>query len=493
MVTAMLARPLSRSHRRLVGVAAIGVVIGVVAGTPRRAQADWATDCGTPTVTYGAVSPAPANLNLTAADRVLFTDGTYTGSVNSSGATICVDVLAAFNPTNINGAARLFVRGSALMPPLAAGDGALLDNEGTVRFLPQPNTNGITTVINRAGASILVDAPGLALGPGVTVTNDGTITVNGFVNMNSPGPTVTNNNEITITGALNVTGTFTNNDQTTVGGLLTVNGGGHLGNSCSLAANGLINDEQVTNSGVIDVRPGSLNNTGGSTYTQTSTAVTVGAGFTNDGTVNGAGQYLFSGTTTNQGTMVSADGANPIVFYDTTPTGAQIFDVQLGTITNTVRQPVSEPPPGSCNTAAPRTDHDDHHGANHNHVHHDHHGANHNHVHHDHHDRANHDHHVVHYDHHVVNYDHHDGAAHRHHHHDGATHHHDDVDHVHHYDPARHDVDNDVVDNHRAHGSNDDDDVGPWSDHDDRARRLGLVFEPPRRRDAAEDGVGCGW
>src|SRR4051794_37658146 len=104
----MPGRPLLSRSRRLVGVAAIvvvGIVVGVVAGTPRRARADWATDCGTPTAIYGAANPAPSNLNLTAADRVLFNDGTYTGSVNASGATICVDVPAAFNPTNINGAA----------------------------------------------------------------------------------------------------------------------------------------------------------------------------------------------------------------------------------------------------------------------------------------------------------------------------------------------------------------------------------------------------
>ena len=61
----------------------------------------------------------------------------------------------------------LFVRGSALMPPLAVGDGALLDNEGTVRFLPQVNTNGITQVFNRATghdprrrAGVVVGRPG---------------------------------------------------------------------------------------------------------------------------------------------------------------------------------------------------------------------------------------------------------------------------------------------------------------------------------------------
>jgi hypothetical protein len=333
----------------------VAILVAVTIVAPRPARADWATDCTAPTVVYGAANPPPTNLDVPPAVTVLFADGTFSGFVNASGGTICVDEAAAFDPGALNGAARLFVRGSALMPPLAVGDGALLDNEGVVRFLPQVNTNGIAEVFNRAGATILVDAPGLALGPGVTVTNDGEITVDGFVNMNGPGPTVTNNNELNITGALNVTGTFNNNDQATVGGLVTVNGGGTLANACSLVAGGLINNQSVANSGVIDLGTSALNNTGGGTSTQSATAITSGGNFTNDGTVTGTGQYLFSGTTSNQGTVSGTSAATPITFFDTTPTGSQIFDVELGTITNTVRQAVTAPPPGSCAALPPTT------------------------------------------------------------------------------------------------------------------------------------------
>ena len=197
-------------------VAAAGLV--VTGGQP--AYADWDDSCLDPSETFGAGN-MPTDLNLDSDDTILFTDGTFTGSVNSNGATICVDTAARFNPTNINGAAELFVRGSAVMPPLAAGDGALLDNEGTVVFQPQPNTNGITTVDNRATGTIIVQAPGLALGPGVTVTNDGVIDVQGDVNLN--GSTVTNNNTLTVAGIVNLSGIVTNNGQWTNGGLLTVN------------------------------------------------------------------------------------------------------------------------------------------------------------------------------------------------------------------------------------------------------------------------------
>ena len=92
----------------------------------------------------------PSSLNLTSTDRVLFESGTFAGGVNSQGGTICVAGPANYNPANVNGFSRMFVRGTALMPAIAAGSGALLDNEGSVTFLEQVNVNGIATVINRA-------------------------------------------------------------------------------------------------------------------------------------------------------------------------------------------------------------------------------------------------------------------------------------------------------------------------------------------------------
>jgi hypothetical protein len=288
----------------------------------------------------------PTNLNLTAADRILFASGTFTGSVNNSGGTICVALGAAFNPANINGTSRVFVRGTATLPALAAGSGALLDNEGTVTFLAQPNTNGIADVFNRAGATIVIQA-GVALSSGTTVINDGTIDVQGGANLN--GSTVTNNGTLTIAGAFNIVGTVTNTGHAAVGGLLTVNSGGAVINSCSLGAAGLINNATVTNDGVIDLDSQALLINGSGSYTQSAAAITLGNNFTNNGSVTGTGQYLFTGTTTTQGTVAGTAGA-PIIFFDTTPTGAQIFDVQSGTITNTVRQTVVAPPAGACNT-----------------------------------------------------------------------------------------------------------------------------------------------
>ena len=342
-----------RARWVIIVVSVVLVGFALAASVSRPARADYATDCQSPTAVYPDGGGMPANLNLGSTDIVLFQSGTFTGSVNSNLGTICVATGAAFQPGNINGAARLFVRGTALMPALAAGSGAVLDNEGSVRFLPQPNTNGVATVTNRAGATILVDAPGLALGPAVTVTNDGTITVDGIVNLN--GSTVTNNATLEVTGAFTMTGSFTNTGTATIGGLLTANANSTVRNDCRLTANGLINNQALTNTGVIELGAATLRNNGNAVSTQASTGFTGGGDFVNTGTVNGSGQYLFTGATSTQGAVTGSSPAEPIIFYDTTPTGSQIFDVQLGTVTNTVREPVTRPDPSSCTAVPPTT------------------------------------------------------------------------------------------------------------------------------------------
>ncbi len=328
-------------------VALSSLAVGILVALPVRA--DYATDCASLTQTYPDAGGMPTNLNLTSADVVLFASVTFTGSVNSSLARICVASGAQFNPSSLNGASRLFVRGSAVLPPLAAGAGAVLDNEGTVTFQPVPNANGEADVINRPGATIFVLGPGLSLGSGVTVTNDGTIQVAGGVNLN--GSTVINNATLTVGGAFNLSGSVTNTGHMTVSGQFIVNGNGTLSNTCSLTAVGLINNNNVANQGVIDLGSSAFTNNSGIGYTQGQDAITIGGDFTNSGSVSGTGQYLFSGITRTQGTMVGDGAGDPIVFYDTTPTGSQVLDFELGTIQFVVREVVTAPAPGACSTS----------------------------------------------------------------------------------------------------------------------------------------------
>ena len=204
----------ARGAALLVVVALVSTLaaVGLLATAP--ASADYDTDCANPTAVFDEAT-MPANLNVGATDVIVFSSGEFTGSANvAAGGIICVDTAAAFNPSSQNGTIRLFVRGEATFPPSAVGSGSSLDNEGSVTFQPQINVNGFAEVINRAGATLTVEG-NIALGPGVTAINDGTITVEGNANFDG---TVTNNGTITNGGLLVLTGTMFNNATVSIGG-----------------------------------------------------------------------------------------------------------------------------------------------------------------------------------------------------------------------------------------------------------------------------------
>jgi hypothetical protein len=90
-------------------------------------------------------------------------------------------------------------------------------------------------------------------------------------------------------------------------------------------------------------------------YSQIETAITVAGDFTNNGAVTESGQYLFSGQTNNNSAVTGDGPDSPIVLFDTSPTGDQIFDINNGTVTNVVREPVNPQEPGACSTTPPTT------------------------------------------------------------------------------------------------------------------------------------------
>ena len=334
----------------LVLAGAVAVAVAFTFTAPTSVVADYSSECQNPTQTYTAAN-MPTSLNLVSTDRVLFESGTFTGSVNNQGAVICIAGPATYSPANINGTSRLFVRGVANLPSLAAGSGAELDNEGTVTFLGSVNTNGTATVINRATGTIVVETPGFALGPAAVVTNLGTIEIRGAVNLN--GSSVANQGLITAVGPLTMSGSLTNAGRLAVANTVTVNSNSTLANSCRLEATGLINNSTTSNAGVIALGSGALLINGGAVLSQTSTAIAVGGNFTNNGSVSGAGQYLFTGTTITQGSFAGASAADPIVFYDTTQSAGQIFDTQSGPVTNTIRRVVTPPDSSACSVTPP--------------------------------------------------------------------------------------------------------------------------------------------
>ena len=63
---------------RLSRVVLAVVITAAAVSVSRPAYGDFATDCQNPTQTLPGAGGMPGNLNLTAADRVLFQSGTFT-------------------------------------------------------------------------------------------------------------------------------------------------------------------------------------------------------------------------------------------------------------------------------------------------------------------------------------------------------------------------------------------------------------------------------
>jgi uncharacterized repeat protein (TIGR01451 family) len=331
-------------------LSAVFIVAAVAVGVPSPAQADFAGECAAPTTILTGGSSAP--LSVAAGQTVLLTSGTYTGGVNSldAGGRICVASTATFNPPYVNNpAGSILVRGTATFAGLTVNNGFVLDNEGSVTVNNYLNTNGPAQLINRSGGTLTATTT-VTLSNGSVLTNDGTANLSAGLLLNTQASLI-NTGTVTVAGFIN-NGSITNSGVITDTGDVIENSGGSITNTCQININGgmIVNDVTI-NSGFITVTGGFTNN---GTLSQASTGLIIGADFTNDNSVAGFGRFLFSGTTRTQGQFVGTDPTAPIVFFDTSPTGP-IFDVASGVVANVIRSPVSPPsevPPGCANRPA---------------------------------------------------------------------------------------------------------------------------------------------
>ncbi|MEP3628915.1 MAG: DUF4347 domain-containing protein, partial [Hyphomicrobiales bacterium] len=266
-----------------------------------------------------------ANFSLNSGESLLIESGTFTGNINSlsAGATIVVAEGATFNPGNINNwSGELIVLGDATLGNTNLNDGAAIQNEGTLTFNSSPNLNGGVTFINHTEGEVDF--------------------LNGF-SLNSAGIELTNNGTIDIEGNFQGNaGTLTNNGIFDVSQSITLNNAvAAVNNSVFVAENGLTNNGSTfENNGNIVLTGASsslVNNSG--TFTNGPDARVSGANFTNNSTVAGGGEFVFSGQTVNQGTFGGTNGET-INFFDTSPTGTQIFD-SGNAPTNTTNDPAT--------------------------------------------------------------------------------------------------------------------------------------------------------
>ena len=254
-----------------------------------------------------------ANINLGNGESLLIQSGTFTGNIDnfSSDATIVVAEGATFNPGNINNwSGELIVLGDATLGNANLNDGAAIQNEGTLTLNSSPSFNGDVTFINHTEGELNFPNGFGLNGAGVELTNNGTIDIEGNFQGNSG--TFTNN------GILDVSQTITLNSNVTA-----------LNNSVFVAVDGLTNNGSTfENNGniVLTGTSSSLVNNSG-TFTNGPDARVSGADFTNNGTVEGGGEFVFSGQTINRGPFGGTNGET-INFFDSSPTGGQIFDIE---------------------------------------------------------------------------------------------------------------------------------------------------------------------
>ena len=300
-----------------------------------RAQT-YAVDCASPTRTL--TGGGNAQLVINPGETLLLTAGTYTGGTNNlpADATLCVAADATLAPAYFNNAAgSIFNRGTLTFPSVSFPGTFFMENEGTVHFSQGVSTNGPSVMDNRGTVTV---GTGIALSGGANFSNTGTVTVAGSLTLNS-GVVTANGGTVTINGDFLDNGTSTNAGILTVAGRVIVNGGSAFTNSCrTTIGSDFTNNGDLSNSGIIDVSNGRLQNNG--RVRQDPTGFSFGLDFGNDQSVSGYGAFQFTGSTSTQGTFVGDSAANPISFVDTSQTGIQLFDVQSGTVANTVRGPI---------------------------------------------------------------------------------------------------------------------------------------------------------
>ncbi|MGW1022647.1 Ig-like domain-containing protein [Streptomyces sp. NPDC002577] len=334
--------------------AALALTVLVFAAMPQPlAEADYASVCAAPTRT---ISGGSSDLiSVAAGETVLLTNGEYTGGLAAlpAGAVLCVDDSASFAPAWANSpAGTLAVQGTATLGFIPVASGFTLENAGTTQTAGF-NAAGTLTVNNEPGATLNYDN-GLSLRDGSLLHNEGTVTT-GSISVSSDS-TVTNDGSLT-TGVLTLSGTVSNRGTLTIQGPINeTSSTAVVDNQCLMDIDGSWgNVGTVTNSGVITLTDW-LGNIESGSIRQTAAGVISGSSFDNDSTVTGFGGFRFTGQTETSGTFAGDSSSDPIRFYDTTPVTGGIFDYYSGTVENVVRAEVTVDPdhvPAGCVSSQP--------------------------------------------------------------------------------------------------------------------------------------------
>jgi uncharacterized repeat protein (TIGR01451 family) len=325
-------------------VVALAAVVSASLGAPAGADS-FDDNCTAPA--SPVVPPTPtATISLNPGQTLVIAAGTtYQGGINNfpAGARICVGAGATFTPPFVNNAAgAIYNRGTSSFPGLNVATGFVLDNFASTTFTSNLNFNGSATITNAAAATMTL-TQNTPLSNASSFTNDGSLVFGASLTSDN-GTQFTNRGSVSIAGDFTPNGSITNTGRIAVGGGMTANSNALVNNACMIeVTRGAMNNGELRLSGVLLTGNGdTFVNQGRLTFDLT--GFLVGGSFTNNSQVNGGGGHMyFTGNTLNQGPMVGATPAAPLVFFDTTQTTGGIFDTNNAIATNVVRQSFTPP------------------------------------------------------------------------------------------------------------------------------------------------------
>lgn len=302
-------------------------------------------------------SGTATNYSLNTSDRLCIVSGTYTGFINSlaSGADICVDAGATFQPAGVNNASGTITNyGTATFPSIAFNAGATIDNYGQTTFAQNVSFNGTTTILNKVGGTMDFSFS-VQLSNNSSLTNNGEMTFS--QNLDTQNGTTLNNTHQIETQEFNPDGVVNNYGLVEAMAVINFNNNSDVTNYCTfISRQGFYNNSSsMQNEGYLIITGATSLWENNQTFVNSADGVIVGVDFRNSSTITGAGNYYFSGNTVNQGPFGNDGGG--INFYDA-GLPSNIMDQENTTPHASVTKNAFVPPaetdyPSTCSASLP--------------------------------------------------------------------------------------------------------------------------------------------
>ncbi len=273
---------------------------------------------------------------LQARDTLCVSSGAvFSGAVQKLDTTSLVYIYsgAVFRPSSVDSFKGKIVNcGEMDMPSFNIDfDSTTIENYGLAHFTGTIGTNNPSKWRNGVNADMIFDNS-MTLNS-VHFANYGSVSVKGSLTVNSGMNVISNYDSMMVDGSANINAKILNEGVIySKNGTFNVNASGPCSNACYFVSGSdftYSGSDTLFVSGVVLTQATSAAEVKlqGKALVVSSEGLIEGVGFHNNSTpVLGAGNFIFTGMTVNQGPF--GNDKQGLNFYDTTPTGSQVFDLQ---------------------------------------------------------------------------------------------------------------------------------------------------------------------